>query len=156
MISVLASIDFPITVRVGIHLIQVDTKTPNNSPRWGVVGERRGLCSPPQYPDWEISHWLYERLASLGIRRTQLRVPLKPLNIIECCDVREFQGALHRSLMTPRDARVSDSCRSNLGCFSRPPQREIIRRFRTNVFISQIIYFAAISSASFDFCYVTR
>ena len=52
---------------------------------------------------------------SLGIMEYQLRVPLKPLNTIECCDVR---GTLIYAPMMPRDASFSASCTSAPGWFS--------------------------------------
>ena len=39
-------------------------------------------------------HWLTESLASLGIMGEQLRVPLKHLNTIECCDIRTVSSQL--------------------------------------------------------------
>ena len=44
---------------------------------------------------------LFMRLASLGMMGAQIRAPLKPLNVIECCDgPRDFKWAS----MMPRDA----------------------------------------------------
>ena len=42
--------------------------------------------------------------------------PLKPLNMLECCDVRGFhrEGVLNWSPMMPRGASPSDSCTSDL------------------------------------------
>ena len=58
--------------------------------------------------DWQKLHPLSERLASIGIMRSQLRTrpPLKLLNTIEYCDgSRCFKGAPWR----PRNASLSDS-----------------------------------------------
>ena len=60
-----------------------------------------------------------DRLASLSIMGDQLRTPLKSPNTIECYNSsRVLREALNWAPMMQRHASLSDSCTSDLGCFS--------------------------------------
>ena len=59
--------------------------------------------------DWENLHWLFERLASLGIMGARLRAPFIPRYHSDLV-FEGFQGALCWAPMISRETSLSDSC----------------------------------------------
>ena len=59
--------------------------------------------------DWENLHWLFERLASLGIMGAQLRASFK-LRYHSALALEGLHGALCWYPMMPREISLSDGC----------------------------------------------
>ena len=74
-----------------------------------IVSKCQKSCrvSSQSNPDCKISHRLFERFMFLGITDAQLRIPLKPLNVIILWWSKGFQGGPPTGPLWSRETSVS-------------------------------------------------